>query len=365
MTTARLWRSLMWTGVVCCAATMMVACDKPTVGQAGQPVASGGMEFSVGDYDVRYLQLSAHGETYEYPRPVLVIPVTITNKGPDARPYAPTHDAAQMSEASTPLLYADPGPEAKLPPESKSPISGAVIKKGELEGQIKEPTTIEPNASITDLFVFQVPPQGINSLILSLPPTLHRAKMPVLVRIPYTPKEPKGPKVYAQGDAAKFKAATLTVTGNDVAYIEIDDTTQGKGFSTEPLLKVTYTIKNDGQAALTYEPNHKVVSGGVGAKLFSDEEGAYNRATFAATTTAKNQRVGKTSIKPGTSIEDYVLFERPGEDVKSLTFEMPASLFNQEGIARFSLPYTYKSPELPKELQKKEAAPPAEAQPKP
>lgn len=343
-----------------CTTLALAGCEKPPVGQAGQPVAAGGMEFSVGEYDVRYLQLSEGGETFEYPRPVLIIPVTITNKGQDARPYSPTHEAAQMTEASTPLLYADPGPEAKLPPESKTPIAGAIIKKGQLAGQITEPTSIAAGASVTDLLLFQVPPKELTGLVLSLPPTLHRGKMPVLVRIPYAPKAPAGPKVYAQGEPVKFKSASLTVSGSDVSYVEIDDTAQGKGFSTEPLLKVTYVVKNEGQEPLTYEPNHKVVSGALGAKLYSSEEGAYNRVTFAATTNAVGQKTGKNSVKPGASVEDFVLFERPGEDVKELTFELPASLFNQEGIARVTLPYTYKNPELPAELKKKEAPKPAE-----
>jgi len=192
MMTARLWRSIALTSMLSCTTLAMTGCEKPPVGQAGQPVAAGGMEFSVGEYDVRYLQLSQGGETFEYPRPVLVIPVTITNKGQDAHPYSPTHEAAQMTEASTPLLYADPGPEAKLPPESKTPIAGAIIKKGQLAGQLTEPTSIAAGASVTDLLLFQVPPKELTGLVLSLPRRCIAARCPCWCASPIRPRPPLG-----------------------------------------------------------------------------------------------------------------------------------------------------------------------------
>ena len=356
MMNARLWRCLVLTSALCGMTPLFVACDKPVVGQAGQPVATGGMEFSVGELDVRYLELSSGGETFEYPKPVLLVPLTITNKGQDAKPYVPTHDAPQMSEASTPLLYADPGPEAKLPPASKTPIPGALLKRGALPGQRTEAATLAPGESLTDLLVFQLPPKELTSLILSVPPTLHRGKMPALIRLPYSPQEPSGPKVYAQGQPVPLAQAILTLERVQIDYIPIEDTAQGKGFSSEPLLKLSYSIKNEGDAPLIYEPNHKAVSGAAGARLSSAQEGAYNRITFAATTQPEGQLKGKITIKPKSSIEDFVLFERPGEDVKELSLEIPASLFNQPGLARISVPYAFKEPELPAALKK--SAPP-------
>ena len=105
---------------------MGVSCgEKPVVTDMGSSASTGGVTFELLSYDVRYLELTEDGETYEYPDPVLTIKVRLTNEGKKGVTYSPSHSAQQMTETSTPLLYPDPGGETEMPPSSKSPINGA------------------------------------------------------------------------------------------------------------------------------------------------------------------------------------------------------------------------------------------------
>lgn len=340
-----------------CALAAVVAlactgCEEPVVAEAGSPAVDGGVQFEVGDYDVRYLEVAEGDEIFEYPRPVLMLPITLTNQGEGPITYNPTHSAPQMNEGSTPLLYQDPGPEADLPPAKKTPINGVILDEGRLRSQITKAKKLAPGDSLKDMYLFELPPKGVQSLILSLPPTWHRGTMPVLFRMSYTPRQPTGPKVYAKGEPISFHGVTFTVTGTETAYIKTEDTAQGEGYSTDPLYKISYEINNSSRESITYEPNHRAVAGTSGARLFSEAEGAHKRLQFGPTTTPADQVTGKKELAPGEEVSDYVLFEQPAEEVSELTFEYPASLFDARGIARVSLPYQHETPEKPEELQK-------------
>ena len=238
-------RHLMTCATTVAAMTFMTGCEKPVVATADAPAVAGGVEFKLGAYELRYLELTEGDETFEYPSPVLIIPVTITNNGEDEVAYTPTHSAQQMNEGSTPLLYRAPsGEEAKLPPEQKTPVNGVVISRGNVPKQLTKPQTLAKGDSITDLYLFEKPPADWNDLIFSLPPTWHRGKTPVLFKLPYKATAPKGPKVYSEGEAVAFDGLEFTVTKTETLYIKTNDTAQGEGFSKNPLYKITYTIEN-------------------------------------------------------------------------------------------------------------------------
>ncbi len=332
-------------------AALCSGCDEPVVAQSSSATV-GGVKFSLGDYEIRYLEVDDGGNTYEYPQPALVMPITVENTGKDDFTYNPTHSTQQMAEAQTPLLYLDPGAEADLPPESKTLINGVYLEKGRLDGQATESTTLKSGDKLTDLFLFEVPDEETDSLILSVPPSMHRGKYPVLFRIDYTPREPKGPKVHSTGDTVSFGPVDFTLTGSDVAYVKTDDSAQGEGFSSEPLLKVNYSITNNSEEPILYDPAHRDL-GGRGASLFG-KEATYKRVKFAATTSIEGQITGTTQVDPGDTLKDFVLFDRPGEGVSQLSFEYPAALFGQRGIARYQIDYQYEDPPLPEELKKDE-----------
>ena len=342
--------------VVAVLALAAIGCDKPTIAE-GSTAQVGGIEFALGDLQTRYLEVTDGTNTYEYPQPALVIPVTLKNLGPGDFSYSPSSSTQQMTEAQTPLLYADPGPEADLPPESKTLINGVYLEKGALEGQVRTGTTIAEGESLTDLFLFEVPDEANRDLILSIPPSMHRGKFPLLFRVKYAPEEALGPKVYPQGEPAKLDVAEFTVTGTEVAYVKTNDSAQGEGFSSDPLLKVNFEIKNTSEQPITYDPSHRDL-GTRGAALFGKGE-TYKRVKFAATTAVVSLKSDPVEIAPGDSVQDFVLFERPSKDADQLSFEYPANLFGGTGIARVSVDYEYAEPPVPKELEKP-APPPAD-----
>lgn len=326
-------------------------CEEPVVSDMSSPATVGGVQFEVTKYDVEYLELTEGDEIFEYPDPVLTITVSITNNGKKPLTYSPTHSAQQMSETSTPLLYADPGGEAKLPPATKNPIPGVYLEEGKLGGQITKTQTLEPGKSTTDIFVFEVPDAKSADLIFSIPPSMHRANVPVLFRIPYEYKKPEGPTVYGVGDAVEVGPVEFTVESAEAAWVKTQDSAQGEGFSSEPLYKVNYKIKNTGKDAVEYEPTHRDVKGTRGASLFSSE-GTYSRVRLPPTTSAVGQVQKDKELEAGEEVSDFALFEMPDEDAEKLTFEYPASQFGQNGLVRVRIPYEHSVPEKPEEIQK-------------
>ena len=84
-------RHLVMCATTVAAMTFMTGCEKPVIAAADAPAVAGGVEFKLGSYELRYLELTAGDETFEYPSPVLIIPVTITNNGENELTYTPTH----------------------------------------------------------------------------------------------------------------------------------------------------------------------------------------------------------------------------------------------------------------------------------
>jgi hypothetical protein len=327
------------------------ACEEPVVSDMSSPATAGGVQFEVTKYDVEYLELSEGDEIFEYPDPVLTIDVKITNSGQKPLTYSPTHSAQQMSETSTPLLYPDPGGEAKLPPASKTPIPGVYLEEGKLDGQVTKTQTIEPGQTVTDIFLFEVPDGETANLIFSIPPSMHGANVPVLFRIPYEYKKPEGPTVYGVGDAVEMGAVNFKLNSAKAEWVKTKDTAQGEGYSSEPLFKVNYEIKNTGKEPVEYEPTHRDVKGTRGASLFSSE-GTYSRVRLPPTTEAVGQVQKDKELTAGEKVEDFALFEMPDEGVEELTFEYPASQFGQNGLIRVRIPYEHSVPEKPEEIQK-------------
>ncbi len=327
------------------------ACEKPAVTEMNKPVKAGGVQFNVTGYDIRYLELNAGDKTVEYSQPVLAIHVKLTNESKKPLTYSPTHRTQQMTEATTPLLYEDPGKDADLPPTSKKTINGVYLEEGHLAGQVDKMRTLKKGESLSDTFLFEVPQSDSASLILSLPPTMHHGNVPVLFRIPYKHQEPKGPTVHKTGAAIKAGPATFTVQKAEVAYIKTKHTIEGEGYSSDPLLKITYKVENSGKDPLTYSPEHNV-EGTRGAALYTGKD-TYKRVKMPSNAQAEGQVTDDTELKPGKSVTDFVLFERPPKDVTSLTFEYPANHFGGAGLIRVKVPYKYADPPLPKELKKK------------
>src|SRR5699024_9846377 len=134
-----------------------LGCDEDIeILSADQAATHGDVEFRMGKYSIQYLELSdEQGETFSYPDPVLVVPLTITNRGDDKINYQPAHNARQMSESETPLLYPSPPvTEDGIDWESfkRRPITGVNLGRGKLESQIQSPKSLAPGEEITDIY---------------------------------------------------------------------------------------------------------------------------------------------------------------------------------------------------------------------
>jgi hypothetical protein len=348
MTTPPGARRLCWSVGLVAALALTGCSEKPVIANAGEEASVGGMTFALGNYSARYLELVEGSQTYEYPRPVLVIPVTITNSGEGEFAYNPTHSSQQMSEAATPLLFPDPGPEADLATAPRAPISGVFLQQGSLPEQITERRSLSPGQSINDVFLFELP-DGPQKLVLSIPPAMHRGNLPLFFRFDYTPRAPEGPRVYEVGERAEIGRAAFTVDKVSIAYLKLEDTAQGEGFSTEALFRIDYTVSNTSGDPLEYNPGHRDLTGR-GAALFSSSRG-YRRVRFPATTTPVGQTQGSATIQPGESRKDYVIFEVPGEGIEAVTFEFPAPSFSEAGLVRVNIPFERTIPDPPAEMK--------------
>jgi len=326
------------------------ACGKGVkVVEMGESTEVGGVEISVGGYEIRHLELVEGSKTHEYDEPVLAIPLSLKNTGKEGFRYVPTHETQQMTESTTPLLYYDPGEKASLPPDDKSPVNGVYLEEGSLEEQVTEETVIDAGSSLRDVLLFEVPSEQQADLILSVPPAYHRGDRPVLFRIPYQYEEPSSEGPRGVGDTVELEGVGFTVQSVETAYIELEETRDGKAYSSSPLLKVAFRIENTGDEAVEYAPKHQDDSVYRTPLLTSGEE-TYRPVEFPLNPTVKGQVQGSETIESGKTLEDFVVFQRPGNEVESLTFEYPAARFDRGGVLEFELPYEYDDPDKPDEI---------------
>ncbi len=341
--------------IFCLAALVfaLTGCEEtPEIHSGAQPVTAGGVQFELGDYHIRYLELTGEGgEVIEYPAPVLAIELTVTNVGEDQLVYNPTHGESVLSERSTPLLYPAPqDTEIDWETFKPEPIEGVLLHRGRWEDQQQESVTLSPNDSVSDLFLFQVPQQGQNDLVFSVPPAMHRGELPVMLRFDYQPTPPLGPTLYEVGDEIDFDGVVFSITDVEQVYLKLEDASQGEGYTAEPILKISYSLQNNSDETITFDPAHRNMSGDQGAVLESQQVD-FRRYLFPSTAQPEEQQRGRVDIEPGESIEDFTAFERPRNSADSVTFILPASHFDRSGRVRVGFSYSPEDVEVPEELK--------------
>ncbi len=331
----------------------VVGCDEePVIQPSDSPATVGDIEFQFEDYEVRYLELTGDdGETIEYPEPVLAVSVSVTNVGEDEFVYRPTHDALEMNEAQTPMLYEGPEtPEVEL--EEFTPAQtfvGVRLEAGEWDRQQQDSVNLAAGESVTDTYMFEVPEAAQENLLLTMPPTMHRGEIPAFIQFDYVePDEPEGPMVYAIGDEIEFDGVVFTVTDITQEYVELEED-DDEGFSSDPVLKIAYNIENISEEPVEFDPGHGDVTGNRGPVVESAEYD-FTRTRFSADTDPVGQIEG-AEIEPGESVDDFATFERPDEDVDLATFIFPGSHFDQSGRVRVGFSYEFEEVEEPEELQ--------------
>ncbi|MFB6263777.1 MAG: hypothetical protein ABEL76_09165, partial [Bradymonadaceae bacterium] len=237
-----------------------------------------------------------------------------------------------------------------LPPKSKKIIPGVVLEEGAVPDQIRKTTSIAPDSTVEDLFLFEVPDSKQANLIFSIPPSFHRGTAPILFRLQYEYRQPPGPKVHEIGDEIAFDGVVFRVNAAKLSYAELTHPEKGKGFSDKPVFAVSYTITNESDSSVQYEPGHTAVSGIRAAQLKGPDE-FFARKRFPSGMKVVGQTSGSMEIKPSSSTSDVAIFEKPGKGIDTLTFRYPATRFGRSGLVRVRIPYEHEVPKPPKPLR--------------
>ncbi len=330
-----------------------IGCDEePPVASPGAPATAGDIRFELEDYHIRYLELlDEDGQTLEYDDPVLAIEIRLTNVGEDPFNYSPTHHVRELAKNRTPMLMQDPGgPEIDWETFIPQPISGVELGAGQWDRQIQDPETIAPGDDLTDTYLFELPASDTSSLMLSIPPTMHRGEVPAFLRFDYSEPTPEGPAVYSVGDDIDFDDLVFRVTDVDQLYLEMEDGDDDEGYSSDAVLKISYQLTNNSDEAIAFDPEHRDLSGNRGAILQSLHT-EFNRAYFPGSPHPVGQLAESTDIDPGDTVEDFAVFERPDEAADNVTFILTADHFQRSGRVRVSFEYAPEDVEVPEPLR--------------
>lgn len=135
----------------------------------------------------------------------------------------------------------------------------------------------------------------------------------------------------------------VQILGASVGKVSVDDAlsfSDEPSYSAEDLLAITLSISNLSE---TKKITYRTWAGADFsfdrdyATLRDEHENTYARSAFGSTA----EPVGRTrheSIRPGESVTDVLVFERPIDAAEALRLELPAENFGGEGMLRIELP---------------------------
>ena len=330
----------------------VAACNSMKVHPADSSVKQGGMTFKILGYSIEQPNIVERKRILEYKSPFLAIKLQIKNAGKRPFVYSPTHFSKELTQISTPLLFPKPD-KAKPPFNDIEPLSGVYIEEGTIASQKTSPKTLKSGESVQDIYLFKLPDFEKGRLVLSLPPSMHRGTRPVFFEIPYTYKKPPTPQVHKSGGWIAQNEFEFQLVGTDVAYIELEDQVQGKAYSSEPLLKVTYKIKNTGKDKKTYNPTFRRVRNMPGPTMVTPEGRELKRVDFPITAKPVGQIFKETKIESGQTLTDFSLFERPDIDKKEATFRFlyPTTHLDMSRLMRFDTDVQLEEPKPPEGIR--------------
>lgn len=327
-----------------------VACKKDVVGAQGEPVREDGASLAVTLVDFKPTRVEIEGERgpLVYRDPVLALRLKFENVGEQAFNYKSTHTLQKASNLEAPLLFGDPGEGGEL----RNNIAGIYLEEGLMAEQQAKDVNLEAGQSVEDVYLFSLPQGGAQGLIVTIPPAMHGGKGVLKIKFNYQEVEAPAPVVHEVKTPIEVGDVTLVVEGAEVVYLPLKDSNKGEGFSKDPELKVSYTLKNNGKEAIVYEPGHLSTAQDQAATLLEDGgSGRYMRVRFGADREVKGQVGLRATIDAGKTQKDFAVFERPPKTVKSLLFRVPGHLFGQTGLVRVRVPYTFADPAKPKALK--------------
>jgi hypothetical protein len=302
---------------------------------------------------------AASGVVRTTEEPVLLVHLTLDNRGQVPVRYDAGEATTTASQARTPLLFVDNGPDADL--GQNVPLV-TLSSNHYVPDPVRDVVTVAPAQRIEDILIFQAPPEGTNALRLSLPPTMFgpTAEMPVWITIPYAANAPRQPEVGAVMAPVPGDGYSFQVDRYEVAYLPNAD---ASGFTDEPKLAVWFTVANTGETPLQYEPPFTNTGTGVMPALIdrttylSGAERSFPLAVLPPGQSLQGQVTQTRVIPPGGSLSDLVAFRRPDAEARELLLYFPGHLVGRTGQVRVGMSYAFSDPPLPAALRGSSASP--------
>lgn len=320
------------------------ACAKPLEAPQGQVLAINGVEVSVTDVKLAAIDLEGPAGAVATKKPTLIVSLKLVNKSAEPLRYDLGWSTTSSTQATSPLLFLDPGPEIHLSGQAQIPslILGSSIYTPD---PVAAPRTLNPGEGVDDLLLFDAPPENAKALLLSLPPTLFgkETKTPAYIRIASVPTEVQQPQWLSEKDEHKGPSIRFSIKSVETLYPPLTKADGTRGTSSEPLIGIRFKATNAGNTALEYLPMAAGLA--VDAPSLTDAAGApIERVDFGPGVSHGETLTARTPLAPGASLDDTWWFARPGNTVTELLLRAPGKRFGDTGLIRFKLPYTWSDP---------------------
>jgi hypothetical protein len=340
------------------------ACVKAPETTLGAAVEQGGVSVTVQSVEAAYIDLEGAEGAAQTTEPVLLVRLALNNGSPAALRYDINWSTTATTQAQSPLLYIDQGPDVPLSPANNVPI----VRLGTMEwpgDPVSEPQSVEPGATMQDVLLFEVPSGGTSGLVLSLPPSMFgpEVKTPAYVRIPWTAQDPAPPAPVGLGETYEGAGFTFTLASTEQTYLRLQSPTAPRGgFTSSPVLKLNFVVTNSGEEPLVYLPPEANRS--LHAPTLTDPDGAtINRVQLPSGSSAPGHVNERTTIGPGESFNAAFLFEQPPASIDNLVLQLPGKRFGSTGLVRVAFDYAMQSVAVPAELTPQAAEGSGEAAP--
>jgi hypothetical protein len=320
------------------------ACAKPLEAPQGQVLTINGIEVSVTDVKLVAIDLEGPAGAIATKKSTLIVALKLTNKSAEPLRYDLGWSTTSSTQATSPLLFLDPGPEIQLSGQAQIPalILGSSVYTPD---PVASPRTLNPGEGVDDLLLFDAPPENAKALLLSLPPALFgkQAKSPAYIRIATVPTEVQQPQWLSEKDEHKGPSIHFKIKSVETSYPPLLKADGTRGTSAEPLVGIRFTATNAGTTALEYLP---IAAGlAVDAPSLTDSSDApIERVDFGPGVTHTETLTARKSLAPGASLDDVWWFARPANTVTELLLRAPGKRFGDTGLIRFKIPYTWSDP---------------------
>ncbi len=314
-------------------------------------MVQGGVTVTVTAVDAAYLDLEGPEGASQTQTPVLRVHLSIQNQSPAALRYDLGWSTPVTTQAQSPLLFVDPGPEQPLSPSGNVPI----LRLGDLTwpgDPIAEAISIAPGETRQDILLFQLPAAADSAFVLSLPPSMFgpEVRTPALVRFPFTPGEVAPPAPVGLNEDWAGEGYSFQVTSIEQSYLRLSSSMAERGgFTNAPVLKVNFEVRNTGTDVLTYMPPE--ANRTLGAPILTGADGtSIARVQLPSGATHEGHITERTPIAPGESLQAAFLFEQPAASITQLQLQLPGKRFDATGLVRVAFDFAHQAVPEPPEL---------------